>query len=40
MRAAGLDLIDLQGMSYHPIAQTYSLGADTSVNYLVTCRKP
>lgn len=40
VRAAGLDLIDLQGMSYNPIAQTYALGSDTSVNYLVTCRKP
>lgn len=40
VRAAGLDLIDLQGMSYNPFAQTYALGSDTSVNYLVTCRKP
>lgn len=40
VRAAGLELIGLKGMSYNPFNQTYALGTDTSVNYLVACRKP
>ncbi len=34
-RAAGLSLQGQIGMSYNPITQQYSLGADTSVNYLM-----
>jgi 2-polyprenyl-6-hydroxyphenyl methylase / 3-demethylubiquinone-9 3-methyltransferase len=34
-RIAGLSLQDQIGMSYNPITQTYRLGADVSVNYLV-----
>jgi 2-polyprenyl-6-hydroxyphenyl methylase / 3-demethylubiquinone-9 3-methyltransferase len=34
-RAAGLSLQDQVGMSYNPITQHYSLGSDTSVNYLM-----
>jgi 2-polyprenyl-6-hydroxyphenyl methylase / 3-demethylubiquinone-9 3-methyltransferase len=34
-RAAGLSLQDQVGMSYNPITQYYSLGSDTSVNYLM-----
>lgn len=34
-RDAGLDADDIAGMSYNPLLQTYSLGRDTSVNYLV-----
>lgn len=34
-RAAGLSLQGQTGMSYNPITQQYSLGADTSVNYLM-----
>jgi 2-polyprenyl-6-hydroxyphenyl methylase/3-demethylubiquinone-9 3-methyltransferase len=34
-RLAGLSLEDQIGMSYNPISQTYRLGADISVNYLV-----
>ncbi len=40
VRAAGLELLELKGMSYQPIARTYTLNNDTSVNYLVACRKP
>ena len=38
-RAAGLDVDELLGMSYHPLTRVYRLGADTQVNYLMACRK-
>jgi 2-polyprenyl-6-hydroxyphenyl methylase/3-demethylubiquinone-9 3-methyltransferase len=34
-KQAGLQVDDLIGMSYHPLNKTYSLGKDTSVNYLM-----
>lgn len=37
-REAGLDVADVTGMSYHPLSKTYTLGKDTSVNYLLCCR--
>jgi 2-polyprenyl-6-hydroxyphenyl methylase/3-demethylubiquinone-9 3-methyltransferase len=40
VRGAGLDLIEITGMSYNPFTRTYSLGHDTDVNYLVACAKP
>lgn len=40
IRAAGLDLAELIGMTYNPFTRAYSLGSDTDVNYLVACRKP
>ena len=40
MRRAGLVLEDLSGVSYNPIADQWSLGTDTSVNYLMTAVKP
>jgi len=38
-RNANLSVIDLTGMSYNPLSQVYSLGSDTSVNYMVACRR-
>lgn len=38
-RNAGLNMIELIGMSYNPINKVYSLGKDTDVNYLIACRK-
>jgi 2-polyprenyl-6-hydroxyphenyl methylase / 3-demethylubiquinone-9 3-methyltransferase len=38
-RAARLDLADLTGMTYNPLAKTYSLGRDVDVNYIAACRK-
>jgi 2-polyprenyl-6-hydroxyphenyl methylase/3-demethylubiquinone-9 3-methyltransferase len=35
VRTAGLDMRELIGMSYQPFTQTYSLGRDTDVNYLM-----
>ena len=38
-RNAGLDIADITGMSYNPLSKIYSLGKDTSVNYMVACRR-
>ncbi len=37
-RQAGLDSVDLMGMTYNPITKTYRLERDTDVNYLLACR--
>lgn len=39
-REAGLEVTGFKGMGYHPLSQTYSLGQDISVNYLMQTRKP
>jgi 2-polyprenyl-6-hydroxyphenyl methylase/3-demethylubiquinone-9 3-methyltransferase len=39
-RQAGLDMVEIMGMSYNPFTKVYSLGRDTDVNYLIACRKP
>jgi 2-polyprenyl-6-hydroxyphenyl methylase/3-demethylubiquinone-9 3-methyltransferase len=38
-RRAGLELADLTGMSYNPVARVYRLEPDTSVNYIATFRR-
>lgn len=38
-REAGLDLADTRGMEYNPLTRRYRLSGDTSVNYLIACRK-
>ena len=38
-REAGLQLVDLTGMSYNPLTQEYTLGKDVSVNYLACFQK-
>ncbi|MBL8277668.1 MAG: bifunctional 2-polyprenyl-6-hydroxyphenol methylase/3-demethylubiquinol 3-O-methyltransferase UbiG [Pelomonas sp.] len=39
-RDAGLELQASRGLTYNPVTQRYSLGADTDVNYLMACRRP
>jgi 2-polyprenyl-6-hydroxyphenyl methylase/3-demethylubiquinone-9 3-methyltransferase len=39
-RAAGLEVVDLIGMTYNPLTKVYALENDTGVNYLMACRKP
>jgi 2-polyprenyl-6-hydroxyphenyl methylase / 3-demethylubiquinone-9 3-methyltransferase len=34
-RAAGLEVREIRGMSYNPLSKRYTLGPDTSVNYLI-----
>ncbi|TAH52616.1 MAG: bifunctional 2-polyprenyl-6-hydroxyphenol methylase/3-demethylubiquinol 3-O-methyltransferase UbiG [Betaproteobacteria bacterium] len=38
-RNAGLDLHGISGLSYNPLTKVYSLGSDTSVNYMIHARK-
>lgn len=38
-REAGLSLQGTRGMSYNPLTRRYRLGTDTSVNYLLACRR-
>ena len=38
-RNAGLDVADITGMTYNPLNKVYSLGKDTDVNYIFSCRK-
>lgn len=39
-RAAGLDTVEIAGMHYNPFTRQVSLSQNSSVNYLVACRKP
>lgn len=39
-RAAGLDTQEMKGMGYNPLTRVYSLGPDTSVNYMLQCARP
>jgi len=38
-RDAGLELLDLRGMTYNPLTRIYSLGTDTGVNYMMAFRR-
>jgi len=39
-RAAGLELIDLTGISYNPLTRAFRLSPNTDVNYLAHFRRP
>jgi 2-polyprenyl-6-hydroxyphenyl methylase/3-demethylubiquinone-9 3-methyltransferase len=39
-RDAGLELRASRGLSFNPLTQRYSMGADTGVNYLLACQRP
>ncbi len=39
-RGAGLDVAESCGLEYNPITRRYALTGDTSVNYMLYCRKP
>lgn len=38
-RQAGLESVELTGMTYNPFSKAYRLGRDTDVNYLLACRR-
>lgn len=38
-RNAGLNVVDLTGMTYNPISKQYKLIGDTSVNYMICCQR-
>jgi 2-polyprenyl-6-hydroxyphenyl methylase/3-demethylubiquinone-9 3-methyltransferase len=39
-RAAGLEVLEMTGLEYNPVTGRYWLSGDTSVNYMVACRRP
>ena len=39
-RGSSLELTDTRGMEYNPFTRRYWLSGDTSVNYMIACRKP
>jgi 2-polyprenyl-6-hydroxyphenyl methylase/3-demethylubiquinone-9 3-methyltransferase len=39
-RRLGLDLLAIEGVSYHPLTGQFSLGRDVDVNYLAAFRRP
>jgi 2-polyprenyl-6-hydroxyphenyl methylase/3-demethylubiquinone-9 3-methyltransferase len=39
-RDASLELASTRGLEYNPLTRRYWLSADTSVNYMIACRKP
>lgn len=39
-KQAGLEPAELIGMTYNPFSQTYALGSDTGVNYLMRTQRP
>lgn len=39
-REGGLDPASMRGLGYNPLTRRYRLTDDTSVNYLLACRKP
>ncbi|WP_426110865.1 bifunctional 2-polyprenyl-6-hydroxyphenol methylase/3-demethylubiquinol 3-O-methyltransferase UbiG [Massilia sp. PWRC2] len=40
VRQAGLQVDAVKGMTYNPFTKVYSLGSNTSVNYMIACTKP
>lgn len=38
-RQAGLDSVELMGMTYNPLTKVYRLERDTDINYLLACRR-
>jgi 2-polyprenyl-6-hydroxyphenyl methylase/3-demethylubiquinone-9 3-methyltransferase len=39
VRAADLRTADIKGIAYHPISKHFALSDDTSVNYMLACRR-
>ncbi len=39
-RAAGLEVIDIQGLTYQPLRKNACLSKNVSINYLMACQKP
>ena len=39
-RQAGLELVNLSGLNYHPLKECFSLTTDVAVNYIACYRKP
>ena len=39
VRVAGLSPLQFKGIAYHPIGKYFALSDDTSVNYMLACRR-
>lgn len=39
LNASGLRVLNVQGFKYHPLTNKMSETSDTSVNYIIACRK-
>ncbi len=39
-RRAGIEPVQITGLTYNPVTKIYRLDKDTDVNYLMACRKP
>ena len=39
-RAAGLEVVEIRGMTYNPLLRSAKLSDDCDVNYLMHCRRP
>ena len=40
VRAAGLDALEFKGVVYNPWSRKFSLAQDTSINYMLMCKRP
>ncbi len=40
VRAAQLDIAEIKGITYRPLSKRFGLSDDTSINYLMACRRP
>jgi 2-polyprenyl-6-hydroxyphenyl methylase / 3-demethylubiquinone-9 3-methyltransferase len=39
VRAAELRTADIKGIAYHPLSKHFALSDDTSINYMLACRR-
>ncbi|NTZ86737.1 bifunctional 2-polyprenyl-6-hydroxyphenol methylase/3-demethylubiquinol 3-O-methyltransferase UbiG [Burkholderia metallica] len=39
VRAMDLHIVEIKGITYHPIGKRFALSNDTDINYLVACRR-
>jgi 2-polyprenyl-6-hydroxyphenyl methylase/3-demethylubiquinone-9 3-methyltransferase len=39
-RTAQLDITEIKGITYRPLSKRFDLSEDTSINYLMACRRP
>jgi 2-polyprenyl-6-hydroxyphenyl methylase/3-demethylubiquinone-9 3-methyltransferase len=39
VRSAQLDIVEIKGITYRPLSKRFSLSDDSSINYLMACRR-
>jgi 2-polyprenyl-6-hydroxyphenyl methylase / 3-demethylubiquinone-9 3-methyltransferase len=39
VRSAQLDIVEIKGITYRPLAKRFGISDDTSINYLMACRR-